>query len=29
MMDLPPDPTLDELREALAPLVADNAAFDG
>ena len=29
MMDLPPDPTLDELRAALAPLVADNAAFDG
>jgi ubiquinone biosynthesis protein COQ9 len=29
MMSLPPDPTLDELREALAPLVADNAAFDG
>ena len=28
-MVLPPDPTLDELREALAPLVADNAAFDG
>ncbi len=28
-MALPPDPTLDELREALAPLVADNAAFDG
>ena len=26
---LPPDPTLDEIREALAPLVADNAAFDG
>lgn len=28
-MVLPPDPTLDELRAALAPLVADNAAFDG
>jgi len=28
-MALPPDPTLDELRAALAPLVADNAAFDG
>jgi ubiquinone biosynthesis protein COQ9 len=28
-MELPPDPTLDELRAALAPLVADNAAFDG
>lgn len=26
---LPPDPTLDEIRDALAPLVADNAAFDG
>ena len=26
---LPPDPTLDEIRLALAPLVADNAAFDG
>ena len=26
---LPPDPTLDEIREALAPLVAENAAFDG
>ncbi|MEZ0244299.1 MAG: COQ9 family protein, partial [Sphingomonas sp.] len=26
---LPPDPTLDEIRAALAPLVADNAAFDG
>jgi len=26
---LPEDPTLDELRVALAPLVADNAAFDG
>lgn len=29
MMALPPDPTLDEIREALAPLVAANAAFDG
>src|ERR1700712_5004666 len=28
-MDLPPDPTLDELRLGLAPLVAGNAAFDG
>lgn len=28
-MALPPDPTLDELRAALAPLVARNAAFDG
>ena len=28
-MTLPTDPTLDEIREALAPLVADNAAFDG
>jgi len=28
-MTLPPDPTLDELRAALAPLVARNAAFDG
>lgn len=28
-MTLPPDPTLDELRVALAPLVAGNAAFDG
>lgn len=26
---LPPDPTLDEVRAALAPLVARNAAFDG
>ena len=26
---LPADPTLDEIREARAPLVADNAAFDG
>ena len=29
MTPLPPDPTLDELRAALAPLVARNAAFDG
>ena len=29
MIDLPEDPTLDELRSALAPLVARNAAFDG
>lgn len=29
MTDLPPDPTLDEMRVALAPLVASNAAFDG
>lgn len=29
MASLPPDPTLDELRAALAPLVAGNAAFDG
>ncbi|HTG38948.1 COQ9 family protein [Sphingomonas sp.] len=29
MTDLPPDPTIDEMREALAPLVASNAAFDG
>ncbi len=28
-MELSADPTLDEIREALAPLVADNAAFDG
>lgn len=28
-MMLPPDPTLDEIRAALAPLVAENAAFDG
>ncbi len=26
---LPPDPTLDEIRAALAPAVARNAAFDG
>ncbi|MEZ0496053.1 COQ9 family protein [Sphingomonas sp. IW22] len=29
MIDLPPDPTIDEMRDALAPLVASNAAFDG
>lgn len=29
MNPLPPDPTLDELRAALAPIVAANAAFDG
>jgi len=29
MMALPPDPTLDELRDALALPVAANAAFDG
>lgn len=29
MIDLPEDPTLDELRSALATLVARNAAFDG
>ena len=29
MTPLPADPTLDELRVALAPLVAANAAFDG
>ncbi len=28
-MVLPPDPTLDEIREALAPALASNAAFDG
>ena len=28
-MTLPADPTIPELRDALAPLVADNAAFDG
>jgi ubiquinone biosynthesis protein COQ9 len=28
-MTLPDDPTLDEIRAALAPLVAVNAAFDG
>ncbi|MGB3846768.1 MAG: COQ9 family protein, partial [Sphingopyxis sp.] len=26
---LPADPTLDEIRAALAPLIAQNAAFDG
>lgn len=26
---LPPDPTLDEVRTALVPLIARNAAFDG
>ncbi|WEJ98931.1 MAG: COQ9 family protein [Candidatus Sphingomonas phytovorans] len=29
MSALPQDPTLDEVREALAPLIAANAAFDG
>jgi len=29
MATLPPDPTLDEIREALAPAIAANAAFDG
>jgi ubiquinone biosynthesis protein COQ9 len=29
MADLPPDPTLDEIRASLAPAVAANAAFDG
>ncbi|MES2095321.1 MAG: COQ9 family protein [Pseudomonadota bacterium] len=28
-MTLPADPTLDEIRAALAPLIAANAAFDG
>ncbi|MBS0479533.1 MAG: COQ9 family protein [Proteobacteria bacterium] len=28
-MSLPDDPTIPEIRAALAPLVADNAAFDG
>ena len=28
-MTLPPDPTLDEIRAALAPGIAANAAFDG
>jgi len=28
-MDLPPDPTLDEIRAALAPAIAANAGFDG
>lgn len=26
---LPADPTIDEVRAALAPMIADNAAFDG
>ena len=26
---LPADPTLEEIRAALAPLIAQNAAFDG
>ena len=29
MATLPADPTLDEIRAALAPLIAENAAFDG
>lgn len=29
MTDLPADPTLDEVRATLAPIVASNAAFDG
>lgn len=29
MATLPADPTLDEIRAALAPMIADNAAFDG
>ncbi|MEN2787772.1 COQ9 family protein [Sphingomonas qilianensis] len=29
MTMLPADPTLDEIRAALAPLIASNAAFDG
>jgi ubiquinone biosynthesis protein COQ9 len=29
MAALPQDPTLDEIREGLAPLIAANAAFDG
>lgn len=29
MTDLPEDPTLDEIRDALIPLVARHAAFDG
>ncbi|OYW87099.1 MAG: RpsU-divergently transcribed [Sphingobium sp. 32-64-5] len=29
MTDLPTDPTIDEIRAALAPLVASHAAFDG
>ena len=28
-MPLPPDPTLDEIRAALAPAIAANAGFDG
>ncbi|MFA5963901.1 MAG: COQ9 family protein [Sphingomonas sp.] len=28
-MALPPDPTLDEIRAALAPAIATNAGFDG
>ena len=28
-MALPPDPTLDEIRAALAPAIAANAGFDG
>lgn len=28
-MTLPPDPTLDEIRAALAPAIAANAGFDG
>lgn len=28
-MTLPPDPTLDEIRAALAPVIAANAGFDG
>ncbi|MCM8731189.1 COQ9 family protein [Hephaestia sp. MAHUQ-44] len=29
MTSLPPDPTLDEIRDGLAPGIAANAAFDG
>ena len=29
MATLPPDPTLDEMHAALAPLIAEHAAFDG
>src|SRR3546814_7225703 len=29
MTSLPPDPTLDEIRDALASDIAGNAAFDG
>ncbi|HVI98106.1 MAG TPA: COQ9 family protein [Sphingomonas sp.] len=29
MTSLPPDPTLDEIRAALASVIAENAAFDG